>query len=132
MNLSENYLWADNFRNPKTILKNNTAPDILYEPRDNVLVIRVQYYDTEKIKTHEIRIPNIPIQIWTQYAIIINGREICIYINNKLYHCYTLPNVFLSPTGDMKVGEQFNNFLGYIDEMYYYNRCLTMSEISRL
>lgn len=132
MNISENYLWADNFRNPKTIIKNNTAPDILYEPRDNILVIRTQYYDTEKIKTHEIKIPNIPIQIWTSYAIVINGRDLCVYINNNLYHCYTLPNVFLSPIGDMKVGEQLNNFLGYIDDMAYYNRCLSMNEISRL
>ncbi|CAD2088254.1 conserved Plasmodium protein, unknown function [Plasmodium vinckei brucechwatti] len=73
----------------------------------------------------------IPLRRWTNVAIKLSEKNIEIYINGIFDNSVYLKNNNKEKKGDIHVGKnsKYSSFNGYIDELYYYNRNLNISEI---
>ncbi|ETW31406.1 hypothetical protein PFFCH_01131 [Plasmodium falciparum FCH/4] len=73
----------------------------------------------------------IPLRRWTNVIITLNNKEIVIYINGIFDNSVSLKSKVVEKAGDLTVGKNMNysGFNGYLDELYFYNRSLSISEI---
>lgn len=113
-----NYKY-NQYKNVLYIGTNNaekTAPGIWLYPKENNLAVRIacktdkksngsmnlykQYKTNPKgsvvdgvVVNHECDISNVPLQAWTMVGVVLNNREMDIYINGKLVRSCLLPGV---------------------------------------
>ncbi|KYO01371.1 hypothetical protein PGSY75_0723200 [Plasmodium gaboni] len=73
----------------------------------------------------------IPLRRWTNVIITLNNKEIAIYINGIFDNSVSLKSKVVEKSGDLTVGKNMNysGFNGYLDELYFYNTSLSISEI---
>lgn len=79
----------------------------------------------------QITVPNIPISNWVQVIITCENNTINIYINGILIKSVILTGVVNQNYGDVTIGSN-NGFSGFISNLWYWNKTLTVSEIQNL
>tara|TARA_B110001469_G_C9522821_1_gene260181 strand:+ start:86 stop:796 length:711 start_codon:yes stop_codon:yes gene_type:complete len=122
MNLGANTAWDTNANKPKTILYNNGSPNIMYLRKDNIIQIQFMYRNNDGIKTlYNLNLENIEGQNWINLIITVNDRKVNIYKNGELYKSKLLPNVNIKSYKILTIGENGNNFNGYIGNLEYFN-----------
>ena len=66
---------------------------------------------------------------WNHVTYVKSGRQLSLYINGRLDSSITLQGDVLMPEGLIEVGKQF---VGTIDDIYLYNRALSLTDIHSL
>jgi hypothetical protein len=111
-----------NYMNEKMIYEKDKMKVYLAKI-SNDLIIEMPIYDSDKVE--KIIVKNIPIQKWVQIAIIIENRNVDIWVNDLLYSSKLLSNL---PRIDDSLPLYVNRkggFGGYISKFYYYDKPLT-------
>jgi len=78
-----------------------------------------------------ITIPNIPLSNWIQIVITCENNVINIYMNGILIKNVILASVVNQNYGDVYIGS-LDGFKGYISNLWYWNRTLSVLEIQNL
>jgi len=85
----------------------------------------------------ELVIPNIPLNRWVHFAMVVTGNTIEAYLNGLLQRTVTMSHIFKPNQGDIYVcmpGDTTNNpgFSGLISKIGYYNDVLMLDDIVKI
>lgn len=129
-----NKFYNSSFNKLKPIVKFGDSPQIYYHPKQGYLSIILKYTDNPFYSNYpEIKIEDIKLQKWEKYILVIQDRNINLFINNKLVASKTLMNIpYIYLFEGINFGEINNNFLGIIKNMKLLTRALTIKEIKNL
>ena len=130
-----NDMWQHNFNTLKPIISMQDSPIISYHPKKNYLSITVKYRNNPfYAQFAEVKFDNIKQQKWYKYIIIIETRNIKLYIDGILVAIKTLPSVIeiYDISSEIILGQIDNNFLGKIKNLSLYPYPLNNNEISSL
>jgi hypothetical protein len=132
-NVAENSQWQSNVNYKKPILYRYGSPNINYYPKDHNLQIQMSYKDSnDDINYYDIDLTTLPMQKWVNIIIILENRNIDIFIDTIRYRSAILPNVPFIFNRNVYMGESDNNFNGYVGGVKYYNRALKENDIANI
>ena len=124
--------WQNNYNYLKPIITFGDSPVISYHPKKNYLSMVVKYRNNPfYTQFTELKYTDIRLQKWSQYILVIENRNIRLFINGKLVLTKLLPSVIVIPELNTHVvlGETNNNFLGKIRNLTLYPYPLSFDEI---
>jgi len=127
--------WKNSYNHLKPIITMNDSPVISYHPKKNYLSITVKYKNNPfYAQFSEVKFTDIKLQCWVKYSIVIENRNIRLYINSILVSTKILPSVIVISdiNSNILLGEQNNNFLGKIKNLSLYPYPLSFDEIQTL
>lgn len=129
-NAEENLDWQQSFDIPKILLNRNYSPIILYVPKDNILRVGIQTDIDTKITFYEI--PNIfKLQTWENLCIVLQERNLDVFLNGKIKVSYVLPRVPYLNTSPIQLFPNYG-FYAQVSLITYYQRSLDIKEIQNL
>ena len=134
-NLGGNDKWENSFNILKPIITMNDSPQISYHPKKNYLSIVMKYRDNPfYAQFAEIKFDKIKLQKWSKYILVINGRNIQLYIDGTLVSAQYLPSlpVIYDINSEIVLGQVNNNFLGKIRNLNLYPYPLSFPEVLTL
>ena len=134
-NLSGNSNWQNSYNILKPIITMVDSPQISYHPKNNYLSIILKYRNNPFYAQYtEIKYHKIKQQKWSKYILIINGRNIHLYINGEIVIAQFLPSlpVIYDITSELILGKKNNNFLGRIRNLTLIPYPLSSTEIAKL
>ena len=127
--------WQTNYNHLKNIIKIDDSPIIAYHPKKNYLSVAVKYRNNPfYAQFGELKFKDVKLQVWLKYVIVIENRNIRLYINGVLVSTKTLPSVVVisSAKSDVMLGELNDNFLGKIKNLSLFPYPLSFEEIQTL
>jgi len=130
--LGGNDKWQTSYNHLKPIITMNDSPIISYHPKKNYLSITLKYRNNPfYAQFAEIKFEDIKLQKWVKYIIIIENRNISMYIDGILSSTKILPSIISigDLNSDIVLGEENNNFLGKIKNLTLYPYPLSYNEI---
>jgi hypothetical protein len=129
-NVAENSEWYENVNFNKTILNRFGSPNILYNPKHHHFIVQVAYKDNLDMVNHlNITTSDLPMQKWVFIGIVVDNRNVDLYIDDELISTSKLPNVPFIYNRNIYLGEQANNFNGSLKNIRYYNTALNQDQI---
>ena len=129
---SGNDKWQSNFNHLKPIITMNDSPVISYHPKKNYLSITVKYRNNPfYAQFAEVKFNDIKLQLWSKYALVIEDRNIKLYINGVLVSTKILPSVIVISDikSEIVLGALNDNFLGKIKNLSLLPYPLSFDEI---
>ena len=130
-----NDTWQNNFNYLKPIITFGDSPVISYHPKKNYLSIVVKYRNNPfYTQFTELKYKDVRLQNWSQYILVIENRNIRLFINGKLVLTKVLPSVVVIPelNNQVVLGEINNNFLGKLRNLILYPYPLSYDEITTI
>ena len=130
---NSNDKWQTSFNRLKPIISMNDSPVISYHPKKNYLSIVLKYRNNPfYAQFAEIKFKDIKLQKYAHYILVIDNRNIKLYIDGVIMSIKTLPSipVVYDLNSEIILGEKNNNFLGKINNLKLYPYPLLYSEIS--
>lgn len=128
-NNSENSNWDNGYNEHKGILSRFGSPNIIYFPKVNILRISVMYKNDYGIKKYYyFDIKNFNYQKWEHIILVVNNRNVDVYLNGNMIKSTHLPNVPFILNKEVFVGQKGNNFNGEIKDIEYLNDSLNPIE----
>ena len=130
--LGGNDKWQTSFNRIKPIISMADSPVISYHPKKNYLSIVLKYRNNPfYAQFAEIKFDTIKPQKWSKYILIIENRNIKLYINNILSATKILPSipVIYDIQSEVVLGDINNNFQGKVKNMALYPYPLSLDEI---
>ena len=127
--------WQTNFNHLKPIIAMSDSPVISYHPKKNYLSISVKYRNNPFFAQFaEVKFKDIKLQLWSKYTIVIENRNIRLYINRILVSTKILPSVIAinDIKSDIVLGSLNDNFLGKIRNLSLYPYPLSFDEIQKI
>ena len=124
--------WQNSFNHLKPIITMMDSPVISYHPKKNYLSIILKYRDNPfYAQFSEIKFHDIKLQRWSTYVLVIENRNVKLYIDNILSSTKILPSVITiyDIKSNIVLGEVNNNFLGKIKNLTLYPYPLKYEEI---
>jgi hypothetical protein len=106
----------------------NNGPGLYIAPNTNSLVVVMNTFNTI---TNKVTIPDIPINKWLNIIIMVENRNLDVYINGLLTRRLALDGVPRQNYGDVFVAMN-GGFSGYISELRYFNKTLGTSKIQSI
>ena len=131
--LNSNDKWHTSYNRIKPIISMMDSPVIAYHPKKNYLSIVLKYRNNPfYAQFAEIKFENIKPQRWSQYILVIENRNIKLYIDTILVSTKILPNVpvIYDIKSEIILGNLNNNFQGKIRNASLYPYPLSYEEIS--
>ena len=129
-NIPENALWNEDFKYKKTIMSRYGSPVVYYIPKEHILRIGVTYKnDSNEIKVYSLDLDNLRMQKWLHVAIVLDNKNLNIYIDGKLKKSGIMTNLPFIYNKNLLLGEKNNNFNGLISNGKYYNYALSKNAI---
>ena len=129
---SGNDKWQNSFNRLKPIISMNDSPVISYHPKKNYLSIVIKYRNNPfYAQFAEIKFEDIKLQKWSHYILVIDNRNIKLYIDGSLISIKTLPSVpvVYDLNSEIILGDKNNNFGGKINNILLYPYPLSYTEI---
>lgn len=124
--------WNSRYDKLKPILKIGDTPHIYIDHKRSMLVVSLQYKDNP----YHSHYPNIEVPIshqkWNSFLVVIDNRNVNIYLNNDLVKSVNLGNIpRLHTTADsiVQVGELNNNIKGEIRNLKLYYRAIQKEDL---
>ena len=121
--------WNYKFGKRKYVLKKGGL-NIYFGKRDNTVNLSINTYNNTK--PNKIVFHNLPIQKWIHICIILNNRNLDLWLNGKLYGSKLLPNL-------PKLYEEKDLFLcydggfsGYISRIYHYLYPINQNDVKQI
>ena len=133
--LGGNDKWQTNFNHLKPIISMNDSPVISYHPKKNYLSISVKYRNNPfYAQFAEVKFKDMKLQVWAKYVVVIENRNIKLYINGILVSTKLLPSVIVinDIKSEILLGELNDNFLGKIKNLSLIPYPLSVDEIQTL
>ena len=131
-NIPLNAHWNDSIELPKTIVFRQGSPNI-YLVLPNKLRIEIGYKDDDNvIDYYEFEFPLYESQLWNNFTIVVNNRNVDIYKNKLLVKSKFIDNIPWFSQKIMKIGEKNNNFNGYVGYIDYFNYNINREQIENL
>jgi hypothetical protein len=130
--LSGNDKWQSSYNHLKPIISMSDSPVISYHPKKNYLSIVLKYRNNPfYAQFAELKFKNIKLQRWSKYILIIENRNIILYIDNILTSTKILPSipVIYDIKSEIILGNINNNFRGKIRNASMYPYPLLSEEI---
>ena len=130
--LGGNDKWQTSYNHLKPIIAMNDSPIISYHPKKNYISITLKYRNNPfYAQFAEIKFEDIKLQKWVKYIIVIENRNISMYVDGILSSTKTLPSIISigDLNTDIVLGEENNNFLGKIRNLTLYPYPLSYNEI---
>ena len=127
--------WQSNYNHLKHIIAMNDSPVISYHPKKNYLSITVKYRNNPFYSQFsEVKIKDIKLQSWSKYVLVIENRNIKLYINGVLVTIKILPSVIVITDirSEIDLGSLNDNFLGKIRKLSLFPYPLSDDEIQTL
>jgi len=127
--------WQNSFNHLKPIITMGDSPVISYHPKKNYLSITVKYRNNPfYAQFAEIKFEDIKLQKWSKYIIVIETRNIKLYIDGVLSSIKVLPSViaFSDIKSEIILGQEQNNFLGKIKNLSLIPYPLSYDEINTI
>lgn len=143
-------LFYRNFKKNKTILRrDNKDLEILYNPHQNCLNVQFKIMELEIANQDNdgtfgidnlqlldnydiVNVCDIPFQKWFQLVIVINNREVDIYIDKSLRKTQILKNVPKLSDNSLILGEKGNNPNLFVGRVEYVPDIINNNEINAL
>lgn len=129
-NAEENLDWNQSFDTPKILLNRQYSPIILYVPKDNSLRVGMQTDIDTKITFYEIN-NFFKLQTWQNICLVLEERNLDIFLNGKLKVSYILPSVPYLNTSPIQLFPNYG-FYAQVSLITYYNRSLNIKEIKNI
>lgn len=130
--LASNDKWNTSYNRLKPIISMMDSPVISYHPKKNYLSIVLKYRNNPfYAQFAEIKFEKIKQQRWSKYIIIIENRDIKLYIDTILVSTKVLPSVpvIYDIKSEIILGNVNNNFQGKVKNASLYPYPLTYDEI---
>ena len=131
--LNGNDKWHTTFNRLKPIISMKDSPIIAYHPKKNYLSILLKYRNNPfYAQFAEIKFDNIKPQRWSKYILIIENRNIKLYIDNILVSTKILQSlpVIYDIKSNIVLGDLNNNFQGTVRNISLYPYPLSYDEIN--
>ena len=126
-------IWSTNYARDKPIFRLGNSPQILYNPKYNVLKVLVAYKESPFFSHYPvIELRNVQLDRWNSYAVVIDNNNVKIYFNGKQVVNKKLASVPLIEEADVVLGEKSNNIIGKIQGMRLYFRPYNNAEIKKI
>lgn len=146
-NSNSSHIWFHNFAESKIILRrldNNFM--VKYNPKHNHISIdiRIRTLSTQSLgpdtelttdlhsKHQVIIVKYIPHQQWIQIAVVIDNRNVDVYLNKKLATSQILDNVPIPGKNSILIGQKHKNPNAFLGRLEYSNTNLTPGDIRNL
>ena len=113
----------------------NDSPVISYHPKKNYLSITVKYRNNPfYAQFAEVKFKDIKLQVWAKYVLVIENRNIKLYINGILVSTKILPSVIVITDikSELILGQLNDNFLGKIKNLSLIPYPLSFDEIKTI
>ena len=124
--------WNSNYNNLRPIIRWGESPHIYYNHRKNYLSVMIKFKDNPYYsKFPQINV-EVPLQRWNSFIVVINNRNINIFMNGDIVKNYTLNNVPIITQDYIKkviLGEPNNNIIGKLRNFKVYFKPLKTNEI---
>ena len=130
--INSNDKWQTSYNRLKPIISMSDSPVIGYHPKKNYLSVVLKYRNNPfYAQFAEVRFENIKPQRWSKYILIIEDRNIKLYIDGVLVSVKTLPTVpvIYDIKSSIVLGTINNNFQGKVRNASFYPYPLTYNEI---
>lgn len=122
--------WNYRYRNKKNIVQWENNCYIALTEKINNLIIEVPIYSISKeFEIEKIYFNSIPLQKWININVILDGRNLDLYINGKLYNSRYLSNVPLQSTDAKMQICPDGGFDGHLSRLKLYNYAIPKSSI---
>ena len=125
--------WQNSYNTLKPIISMNDSPVISYHPKKNYLSIVLKYRNNPfYAQFAEIKFKDMKLQKYSHYVLVIDNRNIRLYIDGAIASLKILPSipVVYDMNSEIVLGEKNNNFLGKINNLSVYPYPLSNDEIS--
>ena len=133
--LNSNDKWQTSYNRLKPIISISDSPVISYHPKKNYLSVVLKYrHNPFYVQFAELKYENIKPQRWSKYILIIENRNVKLYIDSILVSVKKLPSipVIYDIATDITLGNLNNNFQGKVKNASLYPYPLTYSEIEKV
>ena len=130
--INSNDKWQTSYNRIKPIISMSDSPVIAYHPKKNYLSVVLKYRNNPfYAQFAEVRFDNIKPQKWSKYILIIQDRNIKLYIDGVLVSVKSLPTVpvIYDIKSSIVLGTINNNFQGKVRNASFYPYPLTYNEI---
>lgn len=130
--LNGNDKWQTSFNRIKPIISMMDSPVISYHPKKNYISIVLKYRNNPfYAQFAEVKFDNVKPQNWSNYIVVIENRNIKLFINKKLVALKILPSVpvVYDIQSEIVLGDINNNFQGKVKNMSLYPYPLSLDEI---
>jgi len=127
--------WQNSFNFLKPIITMGDSPIISYHPKKNYLSLTVKYRNNPFYSQfYEIKFEDIKLQKWSKYIIVIENRNIILYIDGILISTKILPSIIAISDikNDIVLGQLNNNFLGKIRNLSLFPYPLSYDELAMI
>ena len=132
-NVPENSVWQDDFQYKKPIVFHYGSPNVYYLPKKHHILVSIAYKNELNEKDYyEFIIDDFKSQKWVNLGVVVDNRNIDIYLDGELYASTFLPNVPWIPNKFLYLGQKNNNFNGHIYYLEYANTNLNSSQIKNI
>jgi hypothetical protein len=124
--------WQTSFNHLKPIITMSDSPIISYHPKKNYLSITVKYRNNPfYAQFSEVKFENMKLQKWSKYTLVIENRNIRLYIDGILVSTKILPSVIAISDikSEITLGQLNNNFLGKIKNLSLFPYPLSYDEV---
>lgn len=118
--------WDSNFKEPKSIINRGDSPSIYYTPEDNALLVKMKTGDNnieEFIVTKELKT-----QKWNHICVVLDTRNLDIYIEGKMVRSFILKEVPKLNTNDIYIFDS-SNIYAELSYLRYFTVLLTPSDV---
>lgn len=115
----------------KFILSRYNSPGFFYNIKKNKLNINLQYKINDVLKKFVLTIDGNKLkqQRWTHIALVLNNRDVSIYLNGSLHKSSMIPSVPFLFKKNIIIGQKNNNFNGSLFDGRYYNKAIEEDKI---
>ena len=130
--LNGNDKWQTSFNRIKPIISMMDSPVISYHPKKNYISIVLKYRNNPfYAQFAEVKFENVKPQNWSNYIVVIENRNIKLFINKKLVALKILPSVpvVYDIQSEIILGDINNNFQGKVRNMALYPYPLSIDEV---
>ena len=130
--VTSNDKWQTSYNRLKPIISISDSPVISYHPKKNYLSVVLKYRNNPfYAQFAELKFEDIKPQKWSKYILIIENRNVKLYIDGLLLSVKTLPSVpVIYEIGtNITLGSLNNNFQGKVKNASLYPYPLSYTEI---
>ncbi len=131
-NIPLNAHWNNTTEIPKTVIFRQGSPNI-YFVLPNKLRIEIGHKDDDNvIDYYDFEFELYESQVWNNFTIVVNNRQVDIFKNKILVKSKFLDNVPWFSQKILKIGEKDNNFNGYVGFIDYFNYNISREQMASL
>ena len=133
--VTSNDKWQTTYNRLKPIISMSDSPVIAYHPKKNYLSVVLKYRNNPfYAQFAELKFENMKPQRWSKYILIIENRNVKLYIDSVLVSVKTLPSVpvIYDIITNITLGNLNNNFQGKVKNASLYPYPLLYTEIDKV